>query len=135
MSISPILVEQSLVGIKSETTYGTAVTPGATDFIYASSIDLKVDTTPVERNYRHQALNNISNAPGSVLYSLSFETEYQYSGSGGVVLAPYDAIEKSAGLYSIVSAGTDVSYKVESTASGNMLSPGTSATVDRKSVV
>lgn len=130
MVTQPYIVEQVLLGVKTEASYGTQATLTAgTDFLYVENVDLKIDTKGVERNYKHNALNALADAPGSTIFNLSFEAEYQTSGSAGDVLAPYGALEAAAGLKASVSASNSVTYVMEHTASSGFPSPGSSATV------
>ena len=130
MVTQPYIIEQVVLGVKSEATYGAVATLAAgTDFIYVEGLDLKIDTKGVERNYKHNALNAVADAPGNTIFNISFETEYQTSGSAGAVIAPYGALEAAAGLKASVSASNSVTYIMEHTASANFPSPGTSATM------
>lgn len=125
----PYITEQVLLGVKSESTYGTIATPAAaTDYIYVSELDLSVDQKTIERNYKHISLNNLQNAPGPTLLKVSFTSEYQTSGVAGTALAPYGALEAAAGQIASASAN-DVTYTLALTASTNFPGPGTSATM------
>jgi hypothetical protein len=129
MITAPYISEQTCLGIKTEASYGTTASlSAATDFIYVEGVDLKVDHKQIERNYYDARLSAPADVPGSTLYTISFDTEYQTSGSAGNVLAPYSAIEQAAGMFVSASA-TNVTYLLQHTASANFPCPGKSATI------
>lgn len=126
---TPILAEQFLFGIKSETTYGTARTLTASvDFMYVNKTDVKFESQDIARDYKHADLNALESAQGPVLISFNVEGEYMVSGSAGDVVGPMDAIEKASGMGSVVSAATSVTYSGSNAAAGSFPGPGTSAT-------
>lgn len=126
MVTTPFLVEQTLCGIKTEGAYANIATLAATDYIYVENLDLKFDHKGIERGYQYNSLNPLADASGSTLVNISFETEYQISGSAGnpVVVTPYGALEQAAGLFQ-----NSTQYICEQTASTGFPSVGKSATI------
>lgn len=125
---TPFLVEQFLLGAKTEASYGTRATLVATNYVYVNSVDLKIDSKNVARDYRHAQLNTLADAQGDTLYNITIEGEYRVSGSGKSV-DPIDTLEQAAGLYPSSSATPDITYFLTHSADTGFPCPGKSATI------
>lgn len=124
---NPVLVEQFLFGIKTESSYGTLASLAATDFMYVDKCEVKFESEDVPRDYKHADLNALESVQGSTLISLNVEGEYTFTSAS--VYAPMDAIEQAAGMTSSITAGKTTYSGSNSAFAATMVGPGKSATV------
>lgn len=132
MSVAnPYLVEQYAVGIKTETSYGTAATPAVgTDYIYVTTADLTPQMNQVERDYRHNSLNALADAAGDVIVNVVLEGEYQGGAAAGSYNSGSHALELAAGMIDSASVSDAHTYLQEHTASSTSYPcPGKSCTI------
>ncbi len=125
------LVRKTVIGVKTETTQGTAATLAATDFMLAEDVKIKPVVEMLDRNYYRSTLSPIASVAGKRMFDLTFKLELKGSGSAGTVYAPIDACIQACGFTSTPSAGVSVTYALTSApASANFYGPGKSATFE-----
>jgi len=113
------LVRKIAIGVKQETTQGTAVVPAsATDYIEADldSIDLKPFFEKLQRNVALPTLDKAADAIGKRYKTLSFETELKGSGTAGdetiAGFAGKNALLQAAG-FTLTKATTQAIAKID----------------------
>jgi hypothetical protein len=127
----PYLSKITAIGIKSETTQNTAVTPSATDFTYAWGVSVEPVPEMVPSEIQTQSLDQLFAILGSIWVKVKFKLPMRGSGTAGTELAPLSAMMKAAGMSATAIGGTSVSYLLVSAPSGaNFYSLGTTATVE-----
>lgn len=126
----PKLSRKAALGIKKETTQGTAETLSATDFTHAYDVKIspKVELTP--QNYVSTSLSQFHQLPGKKYYELEFTLPLKGSGTAGTENAPLGAALEASGTLVTIVAFTSCTYnRVSSPASSNYYGPGKSCTV------
>lgn len=117
------------IGIKTETTQGTAATIAATDFTTAYDVKItpKVEMNP--QNYVSTSFDRFRSLPGKKMYDIEFTIPLHGSGTAGTAVAPLGAALQASGLLETVNAATSVVYsRTSSAASTSFYGPGKSAT-------
>lgn len=126
---TPYITEQIAVLVKTESSYGTDATPSVgSDALFVDNFSYKPTHTGIQRQYKHNALNALSDLPGQTLVDISFDYDYMTTGVAGSAVAAVSALEQAAGMFVSASA-SNVTYLLQHTASANFPSPGKSATV------
>ncbi len=123
------LDRKKVVGLKSESTQGSAATLGATDFIIASDVEIAPAFDSVERDYEGASLDTKKSFVGKRWYQMSFRTELKGSGTAGVEYDPLDAAFLACGFVKVIDAGASITYWPTSDAGGSMDSLGNSCTI------
>lgn len=124
------LTKLQAIGIKTETTQGTAATISATDFIVTENVDVNIVPELLARDFRRSSLDSLAHVIGKRSVTVKFKTELKGSGTAGTVYAPLDAAIQACGFTSSATAGTSVVYAPTSTAaSGSFYGPGKSCTL------
>ena len=124
------LFRKQTVGIKTESTQGTAVALTTTDFTHAYDVSITpmVELTP--QNYVSTSLSRFADIPGKKYYEIEFTLPLRGSGTAGTANTPLGAALQACGLTETVSGGVSVTYApTSSAASSNFYGPGKSATV------
>lgn len=129
MATTPKLVRKTVIGVKIETTQGTAATVGATDFMLAEDVQITPSVEMLERNYYRDSLDTIASVAGKRLYDISFKTELKGSGTAGTAYAPLGALIQACGFLETDGA-SDVTYAPTSAAVTNFFGPGKSVTIE-----
>jgi hypothetical protein len=130
------LFKRQAIGIKQESTQGTAVVPAtATDYILVEDVTLTVEKEVLQRDYRRPSLDKLSHVIGERYCKVSFKKELVGSGTrGDATIAGFvglDAALQACGLTSTPSAATSITYAPTSTAaSANFFGPGKSVTIE-----
>ena len=125
-----MLSKLNIVGIKTETTQGSAVALAATDFFQAYDLDAQVKTELLERNYGSTSLDPFSQVGGKKWQEIKFKADLKTSGAAGTPLAPLSALLQACGLTETAVGGVSVTYAPTSAAaSANFYGPGKSATI------
>jgi len=122
------LTRRQAIGIKIETTQGTAVTLAETDFTLAYDVSI---TPMVELNaqkYVSTFLGRFADIPGKKYYEVEFTLPLKGSGTAGTGVAPLGAALQSCGMVETDGA-SDVTYTLTSTTIANFYGPGKSSTV------
>lgn len=125
----PYLARKAALGIKKESTQGTAVALTATDFAlaYDISVDPQVEMNP--QNYVSTSLSHFHELPGKKYYELAFTLPLRGSGTAGTELAPLGAALEASGFLVTVNSGTSCVYNRTSATVSNFYGPGKSSTV------
>lgn len=125
---TPYITEQVGILLKTESAYGTEATPSVgTDALFVDNFSYKPVHSGIQRQYRHNALNAITDVPGQTLVELSFDFDYMTTGVAATAVPAIGALEQAAGMFSSASAST-VTYLLQHTASSGFPCPGKSAT-------
>lgn len=123
----PLLSKKTFIGIKSESTQGTAVVPSAsTDYLLAMDVDIKPNIEILERDYSNTFLDRLAHSIGKKFSTVKFKTELKSSGSANTPEAGMSAALEACGLIDDSSAGTFV--PVSTTQSG-FYGPSKSCTI------
>jgi hypothetical protein len=130
----PKLSKRQLVGIKTETTQGTAASLAATDYLWVqdASVDVKVDR--LSRDVSRSYLDPIPDLIGKRSYDVKFSTELKWSpnalGATASVYAPLCASLLACGLSGVTATDGSVSFLPSSNPpSASYNGPGRSATI------
>lgn len=127
----PKTVKRTVIGIKTETTQGSAATLTATDFILAEDVDITPAVDLIERNYYRSSFSPLASISGKRNFDITFKTELKGSGTAGTAYAPLGAGLIASGMVQTVSTGTSVTYAPTSAASGTgFYGAGNSATIE-----
>jgi hypothetical protein len=119
------------IGIVSETTQGTPVAVGATDFLWASDVSIEPMFEMLEQDYYRSYLDPVAAVAGKRNYKVSFKTPLRGSGTRGTALAPLGAAIKACAFSEAATPATSVIYTpVSAPASANFFTPGTSCTIE-----
>lgn len=123
------LTRKQAVGIKVETTQGTAVTLAETDFTHAYDVSITPMVELLPQKYVSTSLSRFRDLPGKKYYEIEFTLPLKGSGTAGTAVAPLGAALQASGW--IETDGTsDVAYGLASApASANFYGPGKSCTV------
>jgi len=126
------VTQRTVIGIKVETTQGTAVSfSPTTDYILAS--DVQVDPNPdmILRDYQRATLSAMSSLVGKRWVQVSFKTPVKTSGVAGTAYAPLSAALQACGLLETVTGGTSCVYAPTSVpVSANFYGAGKSCTIN-----
>lgn len=124
------LTRRTVLGIKTETTQGTAVALSDTDFMLVSDLKVKPVAEGLMRDYYRSSLSPLAEIKGKRFFDVSFKTAVRNGGAAGTAYAPLSACLQACGLAETISAGVSVSYAPTSVAaSANFFGPGKSATI------
>lgn len=123
------IVRKQAVGIKIESTQGTAVSLSDTDFTHAYDVNITpmVELTP--QKYVSTSLSRFRDLPGKKYYEVEFTLPLKGSGTAGTAIAPLGAALQSCGMVE-TDGVSDVTYTLTSApVSTNFYGPGKSSTV------
>ncbi len=109
-----LLSKLELIAIKIETAQGTVAAPAATDFFYASNVDVGPAVDYLPRDWTHADLDQIADARCAVRMKGKFTIWLNGSGTAGTAFLPLDAVLQMAGFVPTVSAGVSVTYNLTS---------------------
>lgn len=125
------LAKKTVIGVKAETTQGTAVAVTATDFILAEDVQWKPVGEMIDRNAERSSLDSLKSILGRYYVEVTFKTEVKASGSAGTAYAPLGAAIEACGFDESISAGVSVTYApISSAPSANFLGPATSVSLE-----
>ena len=121
----PLLSKKTFIGIKSESTQGTAVVPSAsTDYLLAMDVDIKPNIEILERDYSNTFLDRLAHSIGKKFSTVKFKTELKTSGTANTPETGFTAALQACGL--INATGT---FAPVSTAQSGMYGPAISCTI------
>ena len=121
----PLLSKKTFIGIKSESTQGTAVVPSAsTDYLLAMDVDIKPNIEILERDYSNTFLDRLAHSIGKKFSTVKFKTELKTTGVANFPETPFIAALQACGL--INASGT---FSPTSTIQSGMYGPAISATI------
>ena len=124
------LSSMKLLGIKTESTQGTAATLTTTDFCLAEVSEPRVITSFLPRNGSRATLDQLPHAVGKTYVEVRVKLEVKGSGSAGTPWGPLDALLQASGMSSTASPGVTVTYAPLSLAPANFYGPGKSCTIE-----
>ncbi len=121
----PLLSKKTFIGIKSETTQGTALAPSAsTDYLLAMDVEIKPNIEILERDYVNSFLDRRSHSIGKKYSTLKFKTELKGTGTVDTPEAGFTAALQACGLINATGLFSPVS-----TYQSGMQGPAISATI------
>jgi len=127
---SPKLSHKMVLGIKTETTQGTAATLTATDFMLVEALDIKPIPELLKREPKRSTIDTLPHVMGTKYVQVTFRTEVKGSGTAGTAYAPFSAAIQACGFTETVVAATSVTYAPTSApASSSFFGPGKSCTI------
>ena len=122
----PLLSKKTFIGIKSESTQGTAVVPSAsTDYLLAMDVDIKPNIEILERDYTHTYLDRLAHSIGKKFSTVKFKTELKTTGVANTPEPAFIAALEACGLID-ATVGTFVPV---STIQGGMDGPANSCSI------
>lgn len=124
------LARKTLIGIKSETTQGTAVSPAAAtagDYLLALDVEVKPIREIVERDYYRGSLDRVAHVIGKKHSTVSFKTEIKHS-TEDTPLTGFTAALKACGFS--FASGTGIFTPISDAPSSNFYGPATSCTIN-----
>lgn len=130
------LTRKQAIGIKQETTQGTAVVPSSsTDFLYVESLEISPSIEFLKRNHFRASLDSLAGVAGKRSVSVKFMTELKGSGTAGdQTVAGFQALSyalQACGMTETVVPATSITYAPTSApASANYFGPGKSVTIE-----
>ena len=130
------LYKKQAIGIKQETTQGSAVTPStSTDYLLVEDVQITIEKELLQRDYRRASLDKLSHVVGERSVKINFKRELAGSGTrGDATIAGYvglDAALQACGVTSTSVASTTITYAPTSAAaSANFYGPGKSVTIE-----
>lgn len=126
----PRIASVQAIGIKTESTQGSAVALSATDFILAHDVTVTPEVEVIERDNKRSSLDTVAHVKGQRYFMASFKTELKGSGAAGTAYAPLGAAIQACGFTETVSGGVSVTYAPTSVAaSASYYGPGKSCTI------
>jgi hypothetical protein len=126
----PRLVKKCAIGIKTESTQGSAVSLSATDFLLAEDVEVRPLAEVLPRDYYRSDLDTLAHVKGRKSFEVKFRTELKGSGTAGDAYDPLGAALQACGFTEAVSAGVSVTYTPNSApSSANYYGPGNSCTI------
>lgn len=126
----PKLSRKAALGIKKETTQGTAETLSATDFTHAYDVKITPNVELTPQNYISTSLSQFAQLPGKKFFEIEFTLPLKGSGTAGTENAPLGAALEASGTLVTVTPGTSCIYnRVSSPASSSYYGPGKSCTI------
>ncbi|TAK56694.1 MAG: hypothetical protein EPO24_10890 [Bacteroidetes bacterium] len=131
----PKLKEKIVLGIKTEGTQGTAVVPGATDFLLAEDVKVKIGAEKNERNANRSTLDQLAHVIGKRWIELTFKTEIKTNGSAnagsGQIYTPLGAALQACGFSETATPSTNVTYApISSSPGAGFYGPAKSCTIE-----
>lgn len=124
------LIRKTAIGVKTESTQGTAVSPAfATDLILLQAGDVTQIVNQLDRNVYRSSLGTLATVPGVTTAQVKLTTELKYNSATGSVYTPLDTLFLACGFSSSYFGGT-ASYAPISDAPSQMIGPAKSCTID-----
>jgi hypothetical protein len=105
-----LLWKRQNIGIKTETTEGSAIAMQATDFLLVEGLSWKPNIEMLDRNYRRATLDPLSKIAGKASGEVTFSVPFKTSGTAGTADTPRGALLMACGLSQVASAGVSVTY-------------------------
>jgi hypothetical protein len=115
--------KRKVIGIKAETTQGTAVACTATDFLLAENIEVDIQPEFLERNPQRITFDTLAHVVGKKTVTVKFKHELKGTGTAGTVttsFTPLDAAIQACGFSSVFGTGIGT-YAPLTTAISNFL--------------
>lgn len=123
------LTRKQTLGVKTETTQGSAVVPApASDYILILDAQVKVVTDQLERDYKRSNLDTLASVTGKRSAEVTFKTELK--GSGSAVYPPMDALLKACGMTGSFAANTASYTPISDAPTALMIGPADSCTLE-----
>jgi hypothetical protein len=126
-----MLSKLKVIGAKTETTQGTAIGLGVTDFIEAMDVESNPDVELIEVPRVSASIDPFAQITGKKSQDVKFKTFLKGSGVKDTAIPPLDALLQACGLTSTAITSTSVTFAPTSApASANYYGPGKSATIN-----
>src|SRR3990172_4528035 len=125
------LTRKIVVGVKTETTQGTAVSLAATDYILTlGDVDVTPTADVIEDESFRATIGELEHVTGKRMYDIKFDTYNKWSGSPGVAYTPLGALFQAAATAPTIVAVTSVAYNPTSVIAAGFKGPGKSVTAE-----
>lgn len=106
-----LLWKRQNIGVKTESSEGTAIAMTATDFLLVENLSFKPDIEMLDRNFRRPTLDTLSRLSGKAKGEVTFSTPIKGSGSAGSPDVPRGAVLLASGFSETGSTYAPISAK------------------------